>query len=65
MASMRPTKFYNMSSPKVSDKGNGAPVENLEDCRRVMVGPKSTDGRPIIEIQRPDGKRASDKIRYN
>lgn len=54
-----------MSSPKVSDKGNGAPVENLEDCRRVMVGPKSTDGRPIIEIQRPDGKRASDKIRYN
>jgi len=39
-------------------------VGTLPDGRPVNVRPSSSNGSPTIEIQRPGGKRADDKIRY-
>lgn len=56
--------FDNMQPSSVEDKGDGVRVGELPNGDRVIVRPDSSDGRPTIEIQRPDGKRSRDKIRY-
>lgn len=43
---------------------SGVRVGQTEDGKRIIVRPTSSDKRPTIEIQRPDGKHAEDKIRY-
>ena len=60
---MNPTIVGNKGNK--GNKGNGVRVGTLDDGRRVIVRPISSDGRPTIEIQRSDGKRAGGKIRYD
>lgn len=46
----------------VKDRGNGVRTGKTRDGRNVNVRPRSSDGRPTLEIQ---GKKYKDKIRYN
>jgi len=48
----------------VEDKGRGVRVGTLPNGDRIIVRPDSASGQPTIEIQRPDGKRSRDKVRY-
>lgn len=54
--------FACMNPSNVVGDGNGVRVRNLEDGRRALIRPNSSNGRPTIEIQRPDGKIAGDKL---
>ena len=44
------------SPQNISDKGNGIRVGTLPDGRTIIVRPKSTDGRPTVEVRRPNGR---------
>ena len=56
--------YDQMGVENSQDKGNGIRTGNLPNGDRVIVRPDSRSGEPTIEIQRPDGKRSKDKIRY-
>jgi RHS repeat-associated protein len=58
------TDFDNSGVTGAEDKGGGVRVGTLPNGDRIIVRPNSSSGKPTIEIQRPDGKRAKDKIRY-
>jgi RHS repeat-associated protein len=48
----------------VQDKGRGVRVGTLPNGDRIIVRPDSGSGQPTIEVQRPDGRRSRDKVRY-
>ncbi|WP_230781769.1 RHS repeat-associated core domain-containing protein [Sphingomonas sp. Leaf37] len=48
---------FDKSKPQnVSDKGNGIRVGPMPDGRTIIVRPRSTDGRPTVEVRRPNGR---------
>ena len=53
--------FDNAWPSNVVDKGNGVRVGILEDGRKIVVRPSSTDNIPTIEVQSGNGRI---KIRY-
>jgi RHS repeat-associated protein len=56
--------FDACSPANVQDKGKGIRVGTLPNGDRIIVRPDSDSGQPTIEIQRPDGRRSRDKVRY-
>lgn len=56
--------FDNCSPTNVEDKGDGVRVGTMPNGDRIVVRPDSSSGQPTIEIQRPDGRRSRDKVRY-
>jgi hypothetical protein len=56
--------FDSSGATDVQDKGKGVRVGKLPNGDKIIVRPNSTDGEPTIEIQRPDGKKSKDKVRY-
>jgi hypothetical protein len=48
--------FDKAKPQKISDKGNGIRVGQLPDGRTIVVRPNSTDGRPTVEVRRPNGR---------
>ncbi|MHB8912066.1 MAG: RHS repeat-associated core domain-containing protein [Lysobacter sp.] len=60
----RNKEYSDLGLNDVKDKGNGVKVGETDSGRRVVSRPSTEDGRPTIEIQRPDGK-STEKIRYD
>jgi RHS repeat-associated protein len=48
---------FDMANPSgVQSKGNGIRVGQLSDGRTIIVRPNSSDGRPTVEVRRPNGR---------
>lgn len=60
----RDREYGDLGLKNVEGKGNGVKVGETDSGRRVVSRPSTEDGRPTIEVQRPDGK-PSVKIRYD
>ena len=60
----RDKEFDDLGLKDVKDKGKGVKVGETDSGRRVVSRPSTEDGRPTIEVQRPDGK-PTEKIRYD
>ena len=56
--------FNSLNPSGVRPIRNGGMVGTLPDGRPINVRPTSDSKQPTIDIQRPDGKRSDDKIRY-
>jgi hypothetical protein len=58
--------FYSMNPTDVKKYANGTIVGKLPDGRTINVRPNSTydEGKPTIEISKPNSKKPDVKFRY-
>lgn len=55
--------FHSLNPQNIQQRSNGTITGSLPNGDKINVRPNSSDGRPTLEIQHPNGKTT--KIRYD